>query len=122
MAEIDTVLNGIASTDGIMAAVVAGRDGLMIQGSQRAGGQEDLDALAAISADVVRNLRTLGSDMGRGALGQIIAEFGDGVVLLQAVGDDASLAILAGTDGNLGRLRFLVRRRAPEIAELLAQM
>ena len=122
MAEIDSVLNGIASTDGITAAVIAGRDGLMIQGSQRAGGQEDLDALAAISADVVRTLRTLSSDLGRGALDQIIAEFGDGLVLLQAVGDDASLAVLAAADGNLGRLRFLVRRRVPEIAELLAQM
>ena len=122
MADIDTVLNGITGIDGVKAAVIAGRDGLMIQGSQRAGGHEDLDALAAISADVVRNLRTLGSDMGRGTLDQVIAEFGDGMVLLQPVGDDASLAVMAGPDGNIGRLRFAVRRHAPEIAELLAQM
>lgn len=122
MAEMDSVLDSIAGVDGVMAAVVAGRDGLMIQGSQRSGGHEDLDALAAISADVVRNLRTLGADMGRSALDQVIAEFGDGMVLLQPVGDDASLAVMAGPDGNIGRLRFLVRRRAPELAQLLAQM
>lgn len=122
MADIDTVLDAIAGIDGVKATVIAGRDGLMIQGSQGSGGQEDLDALAAISADVVRNLRTLGSDMGRSALDQVIAEFGDGMVLLQPVGDDASLAVMAGTDGNLGRLRFIVRRRAPELAQLLSQM
>jgi predicted regulator of Ras-like GTPase activity (Roadblock/LC7/MglB family) len=122
MADIDTVLDAIAGIDGVKATVIAGRDGLMIQGSQRSGGQEDLDALAAISADVVRNLRTLGSDMGRSGLDQVIAEFGDGMVLLQPVGEDASLAVMAGTDGNLGRLRFIVRRRAPELAQLLSQM
>jgi|SRR6185312_4832002 uncharacterized protein len=122
MADIDTVLDGLAGIDGVRATVIAGRDGLMIQGSQHSGGKEDLDALAAISADVVRNLRTLGSDMGRSTLDQVIAEFGDGVVLLQPVGDDASLAVMAGPEGNLGRLRFIVRRRAPEIAQLLTQM
>ena len=122
MAEIDTVLDSITGIDGVRAAVIAGRDGLMIQGAQRSGGQEDLDALAAIAADVVRNLRTLGSDLGRSTLDQIIAEFGDGMVLLQPVGEEASLAILAGPDGNIGRLRFLVRRRAPEIGQLLAQL
>jgi uncharacterized protein len=122
MAEIDTVLDSITGIDGVRAAVIAGRDGLMIQGSQRSGGQDDLDALAAIAADVVRNLRSLGSDMGRSALDQVIAEFGDGIVLLQPVGEDGSLAIMAGPDGNIGRLRFLVRRRAPELGQLLAQL
>ncbi|HEY8746065.1 MAG TPA: roadblock/LC7 domain-containing protein [Chloroflexota bacterium] len=74
MADIDTVLNGITGIDGVKAAVIAGRDGLMIQGSQGAGGREDLDALAAITADVVRNLRMLASDMGRSSLDQVIAE------------------------------------------------
>ena len=44
------------------------------------------------------------------------------MVLLQPVGSDASLAVMAGADGNIGRLRFAVRRYAPQIAELLAQM
>lgn len=122
MAELDTVLDGIAGIDGVRAVVIAGRDGLMIHGSQRTGGQEDLDALAAISADVVRNVRTLAADMGRDGLDQVIAEFGDGLVLLQPVGADASLAVMAGTDGNLGRLRFLVRRRAPELGQLVEQL
>ena len=122
MAELDTALNDMTAIDGVRAAVVAGRDGLMIQGAQRPGSQEDLDALAAIAADVVRNLRTLATDMGRSGLDQIIAEFGDALVLLQPVGDDASLTVLAGPDGNLGRLRFLLRRRAPELAQLIAQM
>lgn len=122
MADIDTALNDIAAIDGVRAAVVAGRDGLMIQGSQRAGGNEDLDALAAIAADVVRNLRSLASDMGRGSLDQVIAEFGDAMVLLQPVGNDAALTVLAGPDGNIGRLRFLLRRRGPELAQLIEQM
>lgn len=122
MAEIDTMLAGIAGIDGVKAVVIAGRDGLMIHGSQKAGGQEDLDALAAISADVVRNVRTLAADMGRDGLDQVIAEFGDGLVLLQPVGEEASLAVTAGPDGNLGRLRFLVRRRAPELGRLVEQL
>lgn len=122
MAEIDTMLAGIAGIDGVKAVVIAGRDGLMIHGSQKAGGQEDLDALAAISADVVRNVRTLAADMGRDGLDQVIAEFGDGLVLLQPVGEEASLAVTAGPNGNLGRLRFLVRRRAPELGRLVEQL
>jgi predicted regulator of Ras-like GTPase activity (Roadblock/LC7/MglB family) len=122
MAEIDTMLEGIAGIDGVKAVVIAGRDGLMIHGSQKAGGQEDLDALAAISADVVRNVRTLAADMGRDGLDQVIAEFGDGLVLLQPVGEEASLTVTAGPDGNLGRLRFLVRRRAPELGRLIEQL
>jgi predicted regulator of Ras-like GTPase activity (Roadblock/LC7/MglB family) len=121
MADLDSLLQGIASTDGVRAVVVASRDGLLIHGAQQ-GSQEDLDALAAIAASVVSNLQTLGGEMGRKSLDQVIAEFGDATFLLQPVGSDASLVVMADGAGNLGRIRFLVRRHAAEVGQAIDQM
>lgn len=121
MAELDNLLDSIAGTDGVRAVVVAGADGLMIDGRQK-GGQEDLNALAALAASVAGSVQSMGSDMGRGELKEVIAEFGDASVLLQPVGGDASVLVVAGPGGNIGRLRFMLRRRGAEVGQAIAQL
>lgn len=121
MADLDGVLQSLANAEGVRAVVVASRDGLVIHGA-RNGDQDDLDALAAIAASVVSNLQALGNDVGRRGLQQAIAEYGDGTVVLQPVSEDASLVVLSDGSGNLGRIRFLVRRHAAEVGQIVEQM
>jgi len=121
MAELAGALNRIVETDGVRAVVVAANDGLMIDGAKK-DEKEDLEALAALAASIGGSLRSLASELGRQALQQVIAEFGDGTVLIQPVGTDATLAVFSTVEGNLGRLRFLVRRRASEVNSQLNQL
>lgn len=121
MPELDSLLETIAGADGVKAVVVAGSDGLMIHGAQR-GGQEDLDAIAAIASSMVGSLKSLAKEVGRSGLEQILADFGDGTILLQPIGADAALVVLSGSEANLGLLRFLVRRRSAEISHALEQL
>ncbi|GEM_PF-3435434 len=121
MAQLEGLLQGIAAADGVRAVVVAGSDGLLIHGSQQ-GGQEDLEAVAAIAASIVGSLQSLSKEMERKELQEAIATFADSTVLLQPVGQEALLAVLLSGAGNLGRIRFLVHKRMPEIATTIREM
>ena len=117
MPTIRDLVGALRRRDGVDAAVVLGRDGLLIDSET----SSDLDAesLAALVPSIVAAADEFGGQSGRGALTTAILEHAHGVALVSVLSSDAILLVLAQPTANLGKLLFELRRNRQNIASLV---
>ncbi|NDJ35896.1 MAG: hypothetical protein GYB64_14665 [Chloroflexi bacterium] len=99
------------SSPSVEAAAVVSVDGLSMASSLPADVEED--RVAAMSAAMLSLGERIASELGRGTLDQVYIKGEKGFVVLQAVGDEAVLTVMANKDAKLG-LVFLDMGRAVE--------
>ena len=121
MADLDQMLDTFAGTEGVQAAVVTSRDGLVICGRQNQE-SDSLEAVGAMSASLVSTLDAMASDLGRGAVGQAIIELEDGLAVVQPAGSLAVLTLLVGSSVKLGRVRLALRKNELLVREAVANL
>ncbi len=117
MPNIRDLVAAIRQRDGVEAAVVLGRDGLLID-SQSVPGL-DAEDLAARIPSIIGAADELGSAAGRGALTTAVLEHGSSVAVVSVLSPDAVLFVLVRPDANLGQLLFELRRNREHIAALV---
>ena len=59
--------------------------------------------------------RGVGEALAQGRLQSVILEYETGVVLLNAVGDGAMLAVVLGDPAVLGKVRYHVKKALPDL-------
>ncbi|HEV8473395.1 MAG TPA: response regulator [Methylomirabilota bacterium] len=111
------VLAQLGAMDGVQWAVLADREGFVIEATADAG--VDADVAAALSACLAESSDGLGRELGRGALQGIILEYEKGMVVLYGVGASGLLAVGLGEPSVLGKVRYYVRRALPELARVM---
>ena len=117
MPTIRDLVAAIRQHDGVEAAIVLGRDGLVIDGQSTGHlGPEDL---AAHLPGVVNAADELGRAAGRGALVTAVLEYPQGVAIVSAVSADALLLVLMQPGANIAQLLFELRRNREHIAALV---
>jgi predicted regulator of Ras-like GTPase activity (Roadblock/LC7/MglB family) len=121
VADLDQMLDILAGIEGVQAAVVAGRDGLVIAGRQNQE-SDSLEAIGAMAASLVSTLDSMASDLGRGAVSQVIVELEDGLAVVQPAGALAVLTLLVGSSVNLGRVRLALRKNEHLVREAVADL
>lgn len=121
VADLDQMLDTLAGIEGVQAAVVASRDGLVIAGRQNQE-SDSLEAIGAMSASLVSTLDSMASDLGRGAVSQAIVELEDGLAVVQPAGALAVLTLLVGSSLNLGRVRLALRKNEHMVREAVANL
>ena len=99
------------------AAVVLGRDGLLID-SQTAPGV-DAEGVAALIPTVVAAADDFGAHSGRGPLTTAVLEFGEGIAIVSVLTSDAILVVLARPTTDLAPLLFELRRNRGRIAAIV---
>ena len=62
-----------------------------------------------------RTATDLGQALAQGRLQSVILEYDAGVVLLNAVGEGAMLAIVLGDPAVLGKVRYHVKKALPDL-------
>lgn len=105
-----------ASSADVEAAAVVSVDGLGMASSLPAHIEED--RVSAMSAAMISLGERIASELGRGSLDQVYIKGDNGYVLLQAIGEEAVLTVLARQQARLG-LIFLDMNRAVEQLEQL---
>ena len=102
---------------GVTAALVSGRDGMLVEGS----GDEtlDLDDLAARIPSLVTETMQLGEASRLGACTTCIVEYGEGYAVVTTLGSDSILTVLAGKTAELGPLLFELRSQRSRLESLL---
>ena len=117
MDKLKSILNDITQQPGVTAAIVIGWDGFAIESSD----DEDLDtdAVGAVISTGIGAAQVMGNELRVGELTQAMCEFSNGIIFMSGVGDRAILAVLADPQGNVGNIRYQVRKRLPELAEIL---
>jgi CheY-like chemotaxis protein/predicted regulator of Ras-like GTPase activity (Roadblock/LC7/MglB family) len=119
-----TPIDGAAATlkqftamDGVQWAVLADREGFVVDATTNAG--IDSDVAAALSACLAESSDGLGRELGRGALHGIILEYEKGIVVVYGVGPTGLLAVGLAESSVLGKVRYFARKALPELARAL---
>jgi predicted regulator of Ras-like GTPase activity (Roadblock/LC7/MglB family) len=117
MASIRDLVGAIRQREGVEAAVILGRDGLLID-SQAVPGLDAEDLAARIPA-IIGPADDLGAAAGRGPLTTAVLEHKDGLAVISVLSADAVLFVLVRPDANVGQLLFELRRNREQIAALV---
>ncbi len=105
---------------GVTAAVVVGRDGLLLHSEHKAGvAALDAEAIGALACSVVPPAEDMVAEEGPSRLLEVILEHEDGLILIKPLRDLAVLSLAANADANLGLLRLTIRLLGAQVAEAL---
>jgi predicted regulator of Ras-like GTPase activity (Roadblock/LC7/MglB family) len=114
---IRDLVAAIRQREGVEAAVVLGRDGLLID--SQTGPQLDAEHLAAHVPSIIQFADELGGAAQRGALQTAVLEHERGVAVISCLSPDAVLLVLVQPSANLGQLLYELRRNRANIAALV---
>jgi uncharacterized protein len=117
MASIRDLVGAIRQREGVEAAVILGRDGLLID-SQTVPGLDAEDIAARIPA-IIAPADELGLGAKRGSLLTAVLEYKDGLAIASVLSPDAILLVLVKPESNIGQLLFELRRNREQIAALV---
>ncbi|GBU15562.1 hypothetical protein AwPolaro_09400 [Polaromonas sp.] len=108
-------LNG--STADIEASALISTDGLMI--ASALPHDMDEDRIGAMSAALLALGERTARELARGALGRVLIHGERGYVIMNAVGSDAVLTVLAKPDAKLGLIFLDIKRASATLADLI---
>ena len=117
MPTIRDLVGALRQRQGVEAAVVLGRDGLLIDGQS----VPNLDAedVAAHVPSVISAADEFGNAAGRGALTTAILEHPRGLAVITVLSPEVVLLVLVEPSANIGQLLFELRRNRGHIAALV---
>lgn len=117
MATIRDLVSAIRRRDGIDAAVVLGRDGLLID--HQANDGVDAEQIAARVPSILQYADELGEASSQGRLLTAVHEYQGGTLVMSAMSQEAVLLVLMQPDADVGALLFDLRRHRANIAALV---
>lgn len=117
MAGSRELMAAIRQRDGVEAAVIVGRDGLLIDGS--ASSPVDADHVAAHVPSLLAAAEELGGVLRASDTRTIVVEYDHAVGIISALSADTALLVLTAPSAELGPLLFELRRNRERIAALL---
>jgi len=117
MPTIRELVAAIRHRDGVEAAIVLGRDGLLIDG--QAVPNLDAEGLAAHVPSIITAADEFGVASQRGQLITGVFEYPRGLVVASVLSAEAILLVLVQADANVGQLLFELRRNREHMAALV---
>jgi uncharacterized protein len=117
MASIRDLVAALRQREGVEAAIVLGRDGLLID-SQVIPGLDAEDLAARIPA-ILGPADDFGTAAQRGAVVTIVLEHQQGLAIVSALSVEAVLVVLVQPTANIGQLLYELRRNREQIAALV---
>ena len=117
MASIRDLVAALRQREGVDAAIVLGRDGLLID-SQAIPGLNPED-LAARIPSILGPSDELGTAAGRGEAITVILEHRQGIAIISVLSIEAILLVLVQPSANIGQLLYELRRNREHIAALV---
>ena len=117
MASIRDLVAAIRQRDGVEAAVILGRDGLLID-SQAVEGL-DAEDMAARIPPIMAAADDLGVNSGRGEVVTAVLEHASGMALISSLTSEAILLVLLAPSADVGPLLYELRRNRGQIAALV---
>ncbi len=117
MPTIRDLVATIRQRDGVEAAVVLGRDGLLIDGQALPG--IDIEHVAAHVPSIIGSADDFAAAAGRSPLVTTVLEHADGLAIISVLSADAVLLVLLQPAANAGQVLFELRRNREHIAALV---
>jgi predicted regulator of Ras-like GTPase activity (Roadblock/LC7/MglB family) len=117
MPTIRDLVAAIRARDGVEAAVVLGRDGLLIDSQSIPN--LDAEHVGAHVPSIIQFADELGGAAARGNLQTAVLEHERGLAVISCLSADAVLLVLLQPSANLGQLLYELRRNRANIASLV---
>lgn len=115
--DLKSLLVGVAELAGVSLTALIDREGALME---VAGGLlPEAELAGALAACLVEATDSVGRVLTQGRLQSLILEYDAGVVLLNAVGDGAMLAVVLGDPAVLGKVRYHVKKALPDLVRAL---
>lgn len=114
---VDRLRDMQVSSPDIEASAVVSVDGLPIATALPREVEED--RVSAMSAAMLSLGERIASELGRGTLNEVYIKGEKGYVILQSVGSEAVLTVLAREGAKLGLVFLDMRRAAEDLAKLV---
>ncbi|UUX93614.1 roadblock/LC7 domain-containing protein [Methanoplanus endosymbiosus] len=111
------ILSEFLQLDGVTAAVVAGRDGFVIESA--VSGDVDIEALGAMASTGLGTSEAMSRELGKETMNQIIVEMEEGPILIAPLSEDELIAIVAQKGINVGRIRYELKKNRDRIMAAL---
>jgi len=111
--DLKALLAGVAELSGVSLTALIDREGALME---VAGGLlPEAELAGALAACLVESTDGVGRALTQGRLQSVILEYDAGVVLLNAVGAGAMLAVVLGDPAVLGKVRYHVKKALPDL-------
>ncbi|WP_396206586.1 roadblock/LC7 domain-containing protein [Gemmatimonas sp.] len=117
MPTIRDLVSALRRRDGVDAAVVLGRDGLLIDGSSAT--PLDPESVAAFVPPMALAAADLGLAAQRGDFGLLVLEYDAGSAVVSALSHDVYLLVLLQPTANLAGLLYDLRRYRTQLSALV---
>ncbi len=108
----------VAQTDGVEQAVGVSSDGLLMAISSPLG-RSEADRLAASISGMISLALGTSRLLGKGPLRQVITEYGQGYLLVSAIGDGSCLGVVTTAQCDLGMVGYQSTVLVQRIGQLL---
>ncbi|MEL6273409.1 MAG: roadblock/LC7 domain-containing protein [Chloroflexota bacterium] len=105
------------SSGDVEAAAIVSVDGLSMASSMPPNIEED--RVSAMSAAMISLGERISSELGRGALEQVYVKGESGYVILNAVGEEAVLTVMARKEAKLGLIFLDIGRTVEDLEKLV---
>ena len=111
----------IGRTEGSLGALIMGTDGIAVEKVfGDAGVDANLDVAAAEFTSLVRSAQRAGIDTGLGGLRELVISLEGAIMVMRLLSRDYFIVLALGSQGNLGRARFEVRKTELKLAKEFA--
>ena len=117
MPTIRDLVDALRQRDGVEAAIVLGRDGLLIDSHTVAG--LDAENVAAHIPSIISAADEFGTSAGRGRLTTAVLEHPNGIAIVSVLSEEAVLLVLVQPAANVGPLLFELRKNREFIASIV---
>lgn len=115
--DLKALLAGVAELAGVSLTALIDREGALME---VAGGLlPDAELAGALAACLVESTDGVGRALTQGRLQSLIIEYDAGVVLLNAVGPGAMLAVVLDDPAVLGKVRYHVKKALPDLVRVV---
>lgn len=114
---VDRLRDMQSSSPDIEGSAIVSVDGLSIASNLHQGVEED--RVSAMSAAMLSLGERIASELGRGALDQVYIKGDNGYVILQSIGEEAVLTIMARKEAKLGLILLDMRRAVEDLNGLI---
>ncbi len=111
------ILSELTRLEGVRGALVVSRDGFVIDAVIPGGGVNQ-EAVAALITGIMENVKKFGDEFNLGESTTITVEYGNGIVLIENLGD-AYAVVLAEPGATVGRIRYELLKQKDRIKAAL---
>jgi predicted regulator of Ras-like GTPase activity (Roadblock/LC7/MglB family) len=116
----DVLRNLVEGTDGAVASILMGLDGIAVDSYSRESTAVNVETLGAEYSALLSQIKQAGTMLELGTTREVAVQAESMTTVVRLLNDEYFVAMALEPSGNLGRARYMLRTQAASLLEQLA--